>query len=191
MSGIWTMDGGHEAPEAPFEIRWAVQDWAANWGRSAELEWNPHMGCFCIFLSLKPDDPNMRAWRMGDLKQDKAPTEAVPLHYWDSEEERYKPLALEEYGANGILEMLNKGNTWSGRGEYPSLMDACRAQIDQTERKRRENRAKARESGKEYGWLHRRSVLGIPYITAGLDLSNSDDESLVVVGKPPTEESEE
>ena len=155
----------------PAEIELAVREWARKKGKTTRFRFVPEMGCWTINLSLRPDDPMLAAWRSGKLKQAEEPTEGVILQEWDAQRGRYVPLNLDEWGASGIVELLERGDLTSGRGEFNSLQEAVAHQTrlraetkEKTERMVRESaRMKAREV--------RRVINDTPYHTVGINLS--------------------
>jgi hypothetical protein len=66
----------------------------------------------------------MRLYQEG--KMERKPYEAVPLQIWNSDTQQYEPLRLEDYGPSGVVEILRKGDTWSGRGEHKTMMEAAK-----------------------------------------------------------------
>lgn len=157
--------------EVPEEFQNAVKNWAANYGRQAKMAFIPypkgassHPGCFTIFLERKGDDPARKLYQEG--VQGATAYEAVPLQEWDILAQEYVPLNIHEYGPGGIVQILQKGDTWSGTGEYKDMREAAAASIKRMERARKAERDAVRESGKETGWLHRRTALGIPFVGA-------------------------
>lgn len=174
--------------EVPQGFQLAVQEWARGFGRKAHMAFTPYppgtpteeVGCFTVFLERKSDDPVMRLYQEGKIER--KPYEGVPLQVWNKEQQRYEPLRLEDYGPSGIVELLRKGDTWSGRGEYKDMMTAARAAIKSTELARRELRKEVGETARETAWLHRRTGLKIPYITTGMDLgSKSENEAVTTI----------
>jgi hypothetical protein len=142
------------------------------------MEWRwglAEPGCFCVLLTLRANDPMLRAWQEGRLKQAEEPTECVMLHEWVENPQpnragHFRPLNLGDYGATGIRMLLERGNTWSGRGEFRSLNEAVQAvhrkNIEQQTKYRAEQRAAAVDVGREV----RRQVHQIPLHSAGIDL---------------------
>ena len=173
-------------PMAPLEIQEAVQLWGRKSGRQARLVWTPakrriwHEGrwiwidtgleCWCVELSLRPNDPTLRAWREGRLRQDSEPTETVLLIRWDSARQRYVPLDIEQLGASGVVRFLEQGDTWSGRGEFNSFTDAFQAAIRRYEDGVRRLREEARQWAIDVGRDVRRRTLKIPFLRVGIDL---------------------
>lgn len=159
MELVLTLGGRRETPIPP-DISEAVEMWARQRGRHARMEWNPHLGCAAIHFRAAgisegfADGPVIHADR----------TESVALHEWDPTRGHYVPLNLAEYGAQGIVALLEKADTYSGRGEHNSLQESIEA-VQRRNAALRESQLKAgEEAGREMAWLHRRSVLGTPVV---------------------------
>jgi hypothetical protein len=153
----------------PVDIADAVQLWAREQGRRfGRLEWNAMLDCWVIHLGRKLTDPMMREYQEGRLAEE--PTESVMLNEWDPKRKRYVALRLEEYGASGIRNLLDEANTWSGRGRHNSIQEGIAAVRAHNQKIRERQRKTVREAGQETGWLHRRRLLGIPYVQTGIDL---------------------
>lgn len=158
-------------PIPPADIADAVMLWGREQGRRfGRLEWNHVMNTWVIHFGRKSDDPLMRAWQEGTLQQAEEPTESIYLNEWDKATKKFRPLPLEEYGVEGIRRLLDEANMWSGRGRYNSLQEGVNAIRAQNHQVRENLKKQIREAGRETDWLHRRSLLGIPYITAGINL---------------------
>jgi len=177
----------------PEDIVRAVEDWGKNCGRKAKIAFAPYPaglspaeGCFTIFLERKDDDPVRRLYKEGKTPQ--MPYEAVPLQQWDKEQGCYFPLNIHEYGASGVVGILQKGDMWSGNGEYPSMKEAAKASIDRMEAAMKKERADVNEFGREIGSLHRRTALGIPYVSVGIDLKAASDVAVPGVAAAADEE---
>ena len=148
----------------PWEIQDTVELWARKWGRHGRVEWVPGLNCYAIHLTRRPDDPIMREWQEGRLAQSDPPTESVLLHEFDPKVGRYVPLKLEELGPSGIEELLDKGNAWSGRGEFKTLADGLAHAVDQNKRNKEEWAKHMSELGRDIGSLARRTVLNLPWV---------------------------
>lgn len=122
-NAILVPGGRRDGPTVPVEIRDAVEKWARSWGRHADVVYitvtsppTPQ-----VRIELKPDDPRLRPWQEGDA--DEKPVETVELVEWDDQKKRFVGINLMDLGADGVVEILERGNTWSGRGEYDSLQE--------------------------------------------------------------------
>ena len=169
----------HELPKAPPEISTAVELFARRSGRTAKLHFVPFGGWF-VDLSLRSNDTRMTLWRDG--KADKPPTERVWLHLPNprrgmivpgthgEKEPRFRPLDIRRLGAAGVTEFLEKGNTFSGRGEYSSVEDAVLKVRDNNERERIAFREKQKIANRLEQREKRRFRWGIPFLPVGKDL---------------------
>lgn len=156
-----------DRPVPPVEIAEAVGRWFRdNGGRSARLEWHDMLGCWVIKITRKADDPVMELVRLG--LQPEA-VETVPLHEPAGPGMGYVAMDLEQMGVGGLITMLERCNTWSGRGEFASLTDAVRAWSEREERKEIRLEEMAYEDGRAHGAETRRHALGIPMVR-GADL---------------------
>jgi hypothetical protein len=166
----------YSVPEVPFEINDAVEMWARKSGRHGRITWVPQIACFVVELSMPPDSPIWKAFRAGDLAEE--PKERIQLMHWDGREGRYIPMKLEEYGASGIVEMLEKADVWSGRGEFESMTDALHAQIGRNEQARKENRERFNDLARDEVQHRRREILGLPLVSvpANIVADNADNE---------------
>ena len=113
-----------ECTVVPVEIADAVELWARGCGRHATITYitvvDPPIAQ--VRITLRPDDGRLDAWRKGLV--DEEPIEAIELVEWDEKHTRYVPLNLTELGASGVTALLERGNLWSGRGEFDSLQQA-------------------------------------------------------------------
>jgi hypothetical protein len=148
----------------PYEFRDAVELWARQYGRHAKIGYNIFMRCPVVEITLKPEDPRMRAWRDGKLRVE--PTEAVPLHYQPSEGAPYQPMNLDMLGVSGLIEMLEKANTWTGRGEYSSMREAVqvveRRNVEHREQMRNAIRQASVERGRDLDNYMMRAFTTVP-----------------------------
>lgn len=168
--GALLVPSDYARPAPPAAIADAVELWARKSGRHARLEWNRVTSWWEIHLSLKPDDPQMRAYREGKVGEE--PTETVPLIEWDGEKGAYAPIPIEQYGAAGVVFLLEKGDSWSGRGEFSSLQEAVTVAASRAREGRQRVKDQQRQWARDLGGDVRRSVLKIPYLPVGIDLKN-------------------
>lgn len=105
----------------PWELQDEVELWARQYDRHAKLHFIPVGGFFCR-ITLRPDDPRMKSFQEGLLDQPDPPGEDVWFNTPDGHGGT-KCLDIREMGASGVKEFLEKGNTWSGRGEYDSIVE--------------------------------------------------------------------
>jgi hypothetical protein len=153
--------GGRNNPTIPADIAEAVEMWARGRGRHARMEWNPHLGCAVIHFRIPGNSRSLADYQAGLAPE---PTESIALHEWDAEKGHYVPLDLGQYGVGGIVELLERADTRSGRGEFGSLQEQVDAVMRRNEVTRRQQAATAEEAGREAAWLHRRSILGTPQV---------------------------
>ena len=133
----------------------AVEKWARNWGRSAVTRWEPRMGCFVSHFSRRDSDPVLAAVQEGRRAEADEP---FYWHEWKEGPVRPHPffgasqmvpgfvaLDVEQMGETGVLTMLEKGNTWSGRGEFTSIGQAADASIAANDQQMEAQRKKLRD----------------------------------------------
>ncbi len=165
-----------EAPRPPPEIASEVEQYAREFGRHATLHFVPFGGWFVRF-SLRPNDKRLRAYQEGSLAQ--PPAEDVWLHVQNppagkrtktgAVEPQYLPLNLYDMGASGVREFLERGNTWSGRGEHASVEAALRTTEETNEESRKRFREEQRFDSVKEQCDKRRSRFKIPFIPVGID----------------------
>lgn len=177
VSTRWTQD--HNKPRPPLEVAEAVEMWARSHGRHATMEYVPPLRCWSVNLTLKPGDPALRRYQEG--KAEEEPKEGVLLIEWDAASGApnpvtgapagaYRAVDLEEYGASGVVELLEKGNTWSGRGEFESLQEAVTAAASRNREQREKIKARQKEWARQFAGDVRRQYQGIPFLRVGIDL---------------------
>ena len=158
--------------------------YARETGRHATLHYVPTTfrkgkmtGCWIVRFTLKSDDPRMSLYQQGKVAD--PPTEDVWLHKAvDSvtAPNTYEPLNIEEMGPSGVRNFLEKGNLWSGRGDYDGLVDQVKKVEDHNEIERRKNFENARYAAKKRAADKRRSNLKIPFLGVGIDLKGSKSQ---------------
>lgn len=161
-----------QQPPVPPEISEAVELWAREWGRHARIT---HLMITDpptpqIHLSPKPNDPRRKKVQEGEW----APEEAEEtVHLWEYEgtapEGSYVGIPLRSLGVRGVLRWLERGNTWSERGEVDSLQEG----VDR-ERKRRKRAEKQVEDSDLDDVEHiakrvKRQITDTPLIQPGID----------------------
>lgn len=167
--------GRRGLPQVPYEIRDAVEEWARGCGRHADIVYVPYTDPPIpqVRIELKPNDKRLKAWQEGDA--DEKPVETVELVEYDEEKKCYVGLDLHQLGPSGVVEFLERGNMWSGRGEFNSLQEAVYAarQRKETTLERLKNWIKseviARAEDRAYG---ERSVA--PMFAVERDLRNTE-----------------
>ena len=73
-------------------------------------------------------------------------------------------------GAAGVRAFLERGNTFSGRGEFSSPEDAFRKTYDRNEESRVANRARIKEETRLEFRDERRRYVDVPMVSPGIDL---------------------
>lgn len=151
-------------PSAPPDVREEVELYARQHGRTGSVAYVPYpVNAWEARLSLRPNDPAMKAWQEGRAEEPPVETvlfvepnpkvgqvEDVVL---DGQRIRhvhgpYRALDIVQMGASGVRQFLERGNTWSGRGEHRSI-DAARQHAENLNRAKKEKaRADAIESAK-------------------------------------------
>lgn len=105
--------------QIPHEIQDAVELWARKSDRHAKMHFIPQGGFF-VRITLKSDDPRMRSYQEGLVPD--PPGEDVWFHT-PRGDGGYNCFDVREMGIEGVKEFLERGDTWSGRGEYDSLIE--------------------------------------------------------------------
>lgn len=159
----------------PYQISDAVEMWARNRGRHATIGWNVAMRCAVIDLTLKGDDPRLKAYQEGRLKFE--PKESIPLHYQPKEGAPFVAINLEDLGPTGIVEMLEKADTWSGRGEYGSMLEAVRAVERFNNDKREKMREAVLEASRDRARDYRRQVFDLPLVSVPANIGDGNGKS--------------
>lgn len=174
---------------APAEFQEAVESWARQHGGHASLHYcGPPLNVWQVRLELHGNDPR---------RQSREPYETVELHQWTDPSDpgadpallkrlkgqardaglkkpraAYVSYRLDELGATGIIQILEKGSLMSGRGEFKDAEDALRTvrrrQHDTQEKLRQELKDAAQYTARRT----RRQVLKIPFLPVGIDLEN-------------------
>ena len=124
-------------------------------------------GCWFVDFTLKPNDPRMRLYQQGLASE--PPKERV----WFFRRERggqLVPLDILQMGVSGVTEFLERGDTWSGRGEYSSIEDAYRKTEEANARFKERKFEEARQDAIDRAMDKRRTWLKIPFLRVGKDL---------------------
>lgn len=188
-AGLSLVGKRRDVAAIPVEIADAVELWAREQGRHGTVAWVRIPGQAPVpqvRLTLKPDDPRLKAWQTGATTlngagervplYDEEPVETIELVEWDEEQRTYVPMDLMTLGAGGVRTLLERGNMWSGCGEFDSLQEAIvearRRQKAETERvrqaARKEAQARASEDSRRYLGRGRTRNDRVPLI-AGID----------------------
>lgn len=175
----------HGGRTAPVEISDGLELWARQHGGHASLKWlDAPMNCWVVRLSLKVGDPR--------LQSDK-PYEQVYLHeYRDAEwwakhapekarrHQRSNRIMggsyafdLDELGLEGVIQILDRGNLLSGRGEFRSAEEAGRKQVEKFRSAKHKRRLSLREDARHDALDKRRSILKIPFLPIGIEFDTN------------------
>lgn len=173
--------GQVETPTPPVEIADEVELYAREHGRHGKLEFVPTMlrgrvviqGTWRVCLTLKADDKRLLPYRRGEIADE--PTEDVWLHERD-EDGTYQPLNIVEMGASGVRQFLERGNLWSGRGEFDSLEDQRRKARAHNEAFRQKTYQDQEDAVRQMARDTRRKRLKIPFLPVGIRLTGKTDE---------------
>ena len=180
--GMIATVGGSGRRTAPYEFQDAVELHFRKSGRHARIVWIPEPVCqWQIRISLMPDDPVLAAWKAGELEEE--PVETVEVTYYDEKVGLYVGYELDELGVSGLVEMLEKGDTWSGQGRFSSIQDALTYQVETQRNTQERLRQAMRDEALAVGRDVRKRVTGEPFLPVGIDLSTSSPDS-----RGPTQE---
>ena len=186
MTGLVVPRGRRsELPTPPVEIADAVEMYARESDRHARLVFIPTVllgrtvasGTWCARFTLRNSDTRMKLYNMG--LAEKPPTEDVWFHVSNPRSKErgqldYMPLNIHEMGVGGVLQFLQRGNSWSGRGQYSSLEEQLRLVREGNEQMRLKNRADQKEASRYDQRDKRRSRYGIPFHTVEMDLKEDN-----------------
>ncbi len=150
-------------PKAPPEIQDEVELWARKSGRHAKMHFIPVGGWFAI-VSLRSDDPRMKAYQEGMAEE--PPGEEIWFHKtMPGRPGDFEALDILQMGPSGIRAFLERGDTWSGRGEYASVEEAARKAEEHNQRQREKDRAFQKEESRNEQRDKRRWRMGIPFLS--------------------------
>ncbi len=141
--------GRSEIPRAPPEFQDEVELYARESGRHARLMFVPTnwkegviaAGTWVVRFTLRPSDKRLESYQQGRTTE---ATEDVWIHL-PAEGNSYKPLNIQQMGSGGLRRFLEKGNMWSGRGQFKSLEQ----QLEHTRTANNEAREKTRRDARE------------------------------------------
>lgn len=176
-------------PVVPVEIQDEVELYARESGRTATLHFIPTelangtaiRGTWMARFSLRSNDKRLILYQQGMASE--PPTEDVWFHEQNPDEGNlipgsygrregsYRALDILQMGASGIRTFLERGNMWSGRGEFKSLEE----QAEKAKTANKEMREKHRQDQKETSRYEqrdkRRSRWKIPFLPVGVQLT--------------------
>ena len=160
---------------APLEFADAVELYFRKSGRHATLVWVPEPVCqWQVRIEPREDDPARQAWMNGET--DISPVETVEITFFDEEQGLYRGLELDEIGVSGLIEMLEKGDTWSGQGEFDDIQDALTYQVE-TQRAHLERlKNYVKEEVLAAGRAVRKRIMKEPYLRVRIDLPTSSPD---------------
>ena len=171
--------GRNELPRPPAEIAEEVELFARRSGRHATLHFIPldltrpsRGGTWVVDFELRSADKRLLLYQ--ESRAESVPTERVWLHVPDSESRTgYRPLNIHELGAGGVKQFLERGDTWSGRGEFLSIEEQARKAMEANRQVARNVKQEQREASRNMAEDTRRRRLKIPFLPIEIDLSNT------------------
>jgi len=164
-----------DIPTPPAEIADAVEMWARKSGRHGRLQFIPTFvsngqimaGTWLVRLSLRENDKRMLLYQQGIAAE--PPAEDVWLHVPDeSRKSGYRALDIYQMGVGGVEAFLDRGNMWSGRGEFTSLEEQVRLAREANRKMLEKNRADQKEESRHEQRDKRRWRFGIPFLPVGV-----------------------
>lgn len=158
-------------PKAPFDLQEEVELYARESGRTARLHYFPGAGWFARF-NLRCNDPAMLLFQQG--MTDEPPGEDVFFMVPDPSPTARPgdmvPLDVLQMGRAGVREFLERGNTWSGRGEYDSIVDAHAKAREANRQAKMAFKAQRKDENRQRQRAQRRWWLKIPLVAVGIDV---------------------
>lgn len=154
-------------PRPPADIAEEIELFARESGRTGTLHYIPGCGWFARF-SLRSNDERLRLYQEGAIGE--VPTEDVWFHKPkpNGRPGEFLMMDVAQMGRSGVRTFLERGNTWSGRGEYASVEEAARKAMEANRREREKRKADARENNRHAQRDKRRSRFKIPFLRGGL-----------------------
>lgn len=165
-------------PVAPADISDAVIVWARNQGRrSRGVEWDQEHNCFVIRMTRRMEDPIHKARQEGRVSEDDT-YETIYLQGWVWTDQKngkgkFLPYDLNMYGPSGIIELLDRGNMATGRGEYASLQQYISATVARNKDKKEAWKRQAEDQARETANRFRRKVLNLPMVPVNAGLKRA------------------
>lgn len=179
----------------PSEIADAVEMYAREHNRHATLHPFPALirrgrgmnWTWVVKFTLKSTDKSLLSFQSGASAE--RPTEDVWLHLPNPRagqrisgsnemEPDYLPLDIEQMGPSGVREFLERGNTWSGRGEYASAVDALTKARQVNADRKAKIRAEQKELNRYERRDERRQRWKIPFVTVIADIGKRVKKAL-------------
>ena len=158
-------------PIPPVEIADEVEKYAREHGRHGSLRFVPTVlkgrrpvkGTWRVELSLRMNDQRRELYQTGAVPEE--PAEIIWLHEPDPKSPTgYRPYDIMQMGAGGVRQFLEKGNMWSGRGQYTSLEQQITEIDEHNETVRRKNYEAAKLANRQMQEDRRRARWKIPFI---------------------------
>lgn len=84
--------------------------------------------------------------------------------------QRFLPLDITQMGAEGVKRFLERGNMWSGRGEYDSLEEQLQDSRERSKAATEKHRQDQKEANRHEQREKRRQRFKIPFLPVGIDL---------------------
>ena len=137
---------------APVEFQDAVETHFRKSGRHATIVWIPApIKQWQVRISMRPGDPALAAYQAGDT--DEEPVETVEIVCRVEGMGGYQGYELDELGVSGLIDMLEKADSWSGRGTFDSIGQAMHYQV-QNQKEFKERLAKSlKDEAMAAAWL--------------------------------------
>lgn len=165
-------------PKAPWDLQEEVELYARESGRTAKLHFMPGINTWFARFSLRSNDKRMLAYQQG-LAAD-VPTEDVWFHRAASHEDVARnraqkpgdwiPLDIIQMGRSGVREFLDRGNTWSGRGEFASIAESRLKAKEANAAAKERLRAQQKDDAMQMTKQTKHHRLKIPVIPVAIDL---------------------
>jgi len=188
--------GRNDLPTPPVEIADEVEMYAREHGRHATLHFVPTLGManrafrgvWVVRMSLRPNDPRLglvQTGRTAAMTEDIWLQEPNPRYGKEvpgtggMREPEFVGLDIEQMGASGVRTFLERGNMWSGRGQYTSLEEQARKARADNDAMKEKFRADQKEASRHEQRDKRRWRFKIPFLGVGIDLGrrNPNKES--------------
>jgi hypothetical protein len=168
--------GQVDLPVAPVEISDEVEMYARDHGRHATVEFvpmrfrglTPIAGTWRVRLTLRANDKQRLPYQLGQVADE--PKEDVWLHE-RLENGTYRSFDIHQMGASGVRRFLEKGNMWSGRGQFDSPVEQHRKSRQANETFREKVRKEQEDLVRARARDRRRSLKKIPFLPVRIDLT--------------------
>lgn len=160
----------------PPEFADAVEMYARKSGRSGKLRFVPFpLNCWVVELSLRSSDPALAGFQAGKTEEPTEPVylwrDSTPVETTRAGRAHYVGYKLDELGVTGLVEFLERTDTFSGRGTYSSQREAVQDQSYKGEKAREKLLADARQGAREIAEDKRRQINNIPFLPVGIEFT--------------------